>query len=225
MPLALASVLLAASAAAVDIDATDRTALDDARLTAPLEARLTPRVIVGWVDSETSLSDAASAAMVQEVDAVFRGIGIGIEVVFTAPGAPLETGDTVVVPVVARQRQPPSLRPDRVMGLVLRDHAAPSPAWVFVDNVRAALGRGTTARDLGTAVGRVVAHEVIHALAPGHPHASGGLMAPTLDRWALLGRRRPPEPRCVRAVLAGLSSLSAARPAPEPAGLVRNLLR
>jgi len=226
MPLALASVLLAASAAAIDIDATDRTALDDAPLVAPFGAR-SPQVIVAWIDSEASLSETGAAAMVEEVDAVFRSIGIRAEVLRAAPGEPIDAVDGIVVPVVARQRQPRSLRSDHVMGLVLRDHVAPSPAWVFVDNVRATLGGGTTARQLGLAVGRVVAHEVIHALAPGHPHASRGLMAPALDRLGLLGRRRPPDPECVRAVLAGLVALSAVRPAasPEPAGLARNLLR
>lgn len=224
MPLALASVLLAASAAAIDLDATDRTALDRGRLIAPLKTPSLPAVTVAWIDPEGTLTDEGAVAMTEEVDALFRAIGIGAEVVRAQPGDPIEAAG-VVVPVVARQRQPPSVHPAWVMGLVLRDHAAPSPAWVFVDNVRATLGRGaTTASDLGTAVGRVVAHEVIHALAPGHPHASGGLMASTLDRAGLLGRRRPPEAKCVRAVLAGLVALSAARPAPRPAGLV-GLLR
>jgi hypothetical protein len=224
MPLALASVLLAASAAAIDIDATDRTALDDAPLIAPLGTRL-PKVTVAWIDPEGSLTDAGDAAMVEEVEAVFGSIGIETEVVSAAPGQPIAAGDGMVVPVVARRRQPSSVRPDRVMGLVLRDHVAPSPAWIFMDNVRATLGGGATAGELGRAVGRVVAHEVIHALAPSHPHASGGLMAPTLGRLGLLGRRRPPDPGCVRAVLAGILALSTTRPAPAATGLARNLLR
>jgi hypothetical protein len=217
MPLALASVLLATAAAAIGIDAKDPTTLDDTRLVAPQKVPPLPTVTVAWVDPERTLSGKSSDAMVEEVDAVFRAIGIGTEVVRTAPGESIEAVGAIVVPVVALQRQPRGLRPDRVMGLVLRHHAAPSPAWVFVDNVRATLGRGTTANDLGTAVGRVVAHEVIHALAPGHPHASRGLMAPTLDRGSLLGRRHPLELGCLRAVLAGLFALSAARPAPGPA--------
>jgi hypothetical protein len=55
---------------------------------------------------------------------------------------------------------------------------------VYVPNVSRALGLRTFAlvesprdqRDLGTALGRVVAHEVVHALAPEVPHGDG-LMA------------------------------------------------
>ena len=43
---------------------------------------------------------------------------------------------------------------------------------------------------MGTAVGRVVAHEVIHALAPYQAHAADGLMRSSLGRSALLGPRR-----------------------------------
>jgi len=63
--------------------------------------------------------------------------------------------------------------------------------WVHVPNVRAALGLsprgGTTSleppmlRALGIALGRVIAHEVVHALAPSVPHGKG-LMSASLSR-------------------------------------------
>lgn len=44
-------------------------------------------------------------------------------------------------------------------------------------------------RDLGIAMARVVAHEVVHVLAPYHPHTKGGLMKSQLSRRFLTGRR------------------------------------
>ena len=72
--------------------------------------------------------------------------------------------------------------------------------WVYLDGVKAALGldgsvrRGHASRQasraIATAVGRVAAHEVIHALAPYQPHAAHGLMRSSLGRTALLGPQR-----------------------------------
>jgi hypothetical protein len=86
-----------------------------------------------------------------------------------------------------------------------RDHRVPvlgaTPAsfqgerfvWVHVPSVRTAVGIGQrsgpgldvhSARRLGIALARVIAHEVVHALAPSLPHGSG-LMSARLDRRML----------------------------------------
>jgi len=212
MNLAFAFALLADSAAI--IDATDGAH----RIVQPRKTTKPPTVTVAWVDARSSLSDEATGSMTEEMEAVFRGIGIEARAIRVMPGAPIEERGRIVVPVIALWRQPSALGQNRVMGLVLRDHAAPSPAWVFMDSVRATLGRPTRESELGRAVGRVVAHEVIHALAPGHPHAAGGLMASTLDRWGLLGPQQRPELACTLAVLAGIATLTEARSALERAG-------
>jgi len=69
--------------------------------------------------------------------------------------------------------------------------------WVHVPSIRGALGldpRRTLGladlRDrhlLGIALGRVIAHETVHALAPGIPHGAG-LMAPLLKRGDLTSK-------------------------------------
>jgi hypothetical protein len=221
MHLALACALLAAPPALVDVT----RAMDIATLPSvapPLRPAAPPALTVSLVDVEGLLSDEGVVLLTAEVRGVFREIGVNARVVRAAPGRPIEEGEGVVVPVIARRRQPPNLGPDRIMGLVLRDHAAPSPVWVFVDNVRSTLrtreGIATDARELGVAVGRVVAHEVIHALAPRHPHALTGLMAPVLDRVGLLGPRLAPEESCARSALAGLAAiLGTPRPPVDPA--------
>jgi hypothetical protein len=87
--------------------------------------------------------------------------------------------------------------------------------WAFVNNVKRAVGLDPEpGRDLAPcehallsrALGRVVAHEIVHAVAPDHPHDRRGLMKHSLSRGALLGARAPLGQDCARAVLAGLAS-------------------
>jgi hypothetical protein len=86
-------------------------------------------------------------------------------------------------------------------------------AWVHVPSVSAALGlplrgRGPgmsllEARTLAVAVGRVVAHEVVHAVAPAVGHGTG-LMSATLTRRQLVAARMPFDPEVALAVRAAL---------------------
>jgi hypothetical protein len=95
--------------------------------------------------------------------------------------------------------------------------------WVHVPSVRGAVGldprRPLSPADLrerhllGVALGRVIAHETVHAIAPDVPH-SAGLMAPLLKKNDLTSRKVavPAElGRAFRAALAG------GRPAAAPA--------
>jgi len=63
------------------------------------------------------------------------------------------------------------------------------------------------ARDLGRALGRVIAHEVIHALAPDHRHADQGVMRLT-QKAATLTRPSRIDDGCSLAVLAALRRIS-----------------
>ena len=95
--------------------------------------------------------------------------------------------------------------------------------WVHVPSVRAAAGVSSlktwpsldihSARRLGIALARVIAHEVVHAVAPGLPHGTG-LMSARLDRRMLTAPSITIDPQvgfAVRAALAGAPP--AARPA------------
>jgi hypothetical protein len=85
--------------------------------------------------------------------------------------------------------------------------------WVHVPNVRAAAGLrpgGTvaavdpaSARALGIALGRVVAHELVHALAPSVPHGTG-LMSAKLTRRQLTAATLPVDPEVGLAVQAAM---------------------
>jgi hypothetical protein len=91
--------------------------------------------------------------------------------------------------------------------------------WVHVPSVRVAMGLppdGPTAavepclvRALGVALGRVVAHELVHALAPSVPHGTG-LMSERLTFRQLTAATLPMDPGvglAVRAALRGEPSL------------------
>jgi hypothetical protein len=71
-------------------------------------------------------------------------------------------------------------------------------AFIFYPMIRQALGldgvqdlrRDLKATNLlGRALGRVVAHEVVHIIAPGYPHRVEGLMCSSLSKQALTRRR------------------------------------
>jgi hypothetical protein len=94
--------------------------------------------------------------------------------------------------------------------------------WVHVPNVRASIGlRGGVpatvlepplARAFGVALGRVVAHELVHALAPSVPHGTG-LMSAKLTCRQLTGASLTVDPEvglAVRAALRGEPSLAPA---------------
>jgi hypothetical protein len=53
---------------------------------------------------------------------------------------------------------------------------------------------------------RIIAHEVVHAVAPAHPHAAAGLMHGQQKRAALLNEGMAIDPVCAAAFRAGLDS-------------------
>lgn len=93
--------------------------------------------------------------------------------------------------------------------------------WIHVGSVRAALGlrsgppanelRPRARRDLGVALGRVVAHEIVHAVAPSVEH-EGELMSATLTRRDLTGPRLSLAPGTALAVRAAVLGVSPPRP-------------
>lgn len=81
-----------------------------------------------------------------------------------------------------------------VMGATRKRAARHATVWVYFNEVASALGlAGRTPEswtsieraELGRALGRVAAHEVVHALLPQRPHDRQGLMAPNLGRREL----------------------------------------
>ena len=99
--------------------------------------------------------------------------------------------------------------PEHVMGGTRRGLQSRT-TWVYVSNVMWALGLKAQAvaelseeqkDEVSRALGKVIAHEVIHAVAPDLPHSGRGLMSGTLGRNFLLQARvslQPVERRALR---------------------------
>ena len=93
--------------------------------------------------------------------------------------------------------------------------------WVHVPSVRAAAGVSSlktgpsldfqSARRLGIALARVIAHEVVHAVVPGLPHGTG-LMSARLDRRTLTAASIAIDPQVGFAVRAALAAPPVRRP-------------
>ena len=113
--------------------------------------------------------------------------------------------------------------------LRLLNQSVPSvygPTWIYLSNVLWALGlkEEPTRRlslqeeeQVARALGRVVAHEVVHAVVPDLVHSHGGLMAEKLGRAFLVQARAFLGPAEQKALRAGAERYAAAgEPARAP---------
>lgn len=190
-----------------------------------------PAVSLFWFDPQEALP-GGHEAMEQEVASIFRAMGV--RVTWTRGGLGTLYGQAQVpeIPVILLARDPaPTRRNQRVMGLVIRDQEPRRAIWLFLDNVQWTLGQrpgrmGLSKREtveLGRALARVVAHEVVHAIAPEEPHAQAGLMHHSLNRGFLTGQRAPIDPQCASAFLTRLAALLPPMVPPAPAAALRTL--
>jgi hypothetical protein len=100
-----------------------------------------------------------------------------------------------------------------------------SYAYIFLSKIKEALAqdKGESSdklralNQLGQALGRVVAHEVIHLIAPGRPHAAEGLMCGSLTRLDLIRRHIDIDSESVEAIHARLLDKKAPRAVAAPA--------
>jgi hypothetical protein len=188
-----------------------------------------PALQLLWFDPSGILSARATAVVSEEVREIFRALGV--DVAFRVASPETTYGDSPVpeIPIILLNDDPiVARRPSRVLGLVVRNQEPSRAVWAFLENVRWTLGFDherdlpAASRELafGLALGRVAAHEVIHALAPEEPHAKSGLMSHSMNRAFLLGDHAPLDARCGRAFLSGLLARSARIPQGDPAAAV-----
>jgi len=222
------------------IFAADRADLD---LIPPPADRITPPVVLGgpgnpppagplvqilWFDPSRALPEGLDLVR-PEVDGIFHGIGVELRWTLGGLGTVYGESDVPEVPVILLPDDPDrSRRERRVMGLVMRNQEPTRAIWVFTNAVRWTLGHDPRAADtpteaereeLALAVARVVAHEVVHAIAPDEPHSRKGLMSHRLNRGFLLGRGAPVDTQCAAAFLSRLAALLARRDATPTASL------
>jgi hypothetical protein len=153
-----------------------------------------------------SLASLTRTAMQHELGVVLAPASLALSWRRSRPGG--ETDPDELRVVLLRSR---GVGADRgALGSTARRGLAPT-IWVYVPNVALALGLDPDAvvtsldsqRLLGVALGRVLAHEVVHALAPNVEHAGSGVMRPRLHAFHLASGRPALENECAAALAAG----------------------
>jgi hypothetical protein len=182
---------------------------------------------LSWSDPQRALPNVVMGELTREAEALFLRWGVRLG---TSEG--VEGGDPPSIRVVLLDCTRLGTSPPRVMGQTSAARSASPAVWILVPNVRrvldAAEGHAPQAV-LARALARVVAHEVLHVLAPDLGHASSGLMrshlrgsdlaAPWIPldgsfRRALLDavRPRPPE---VASARPSMVDLIGSQPTPD----------
>jgi len=108
-------------------------------------------------------------------------------------------------------RSDPARRARPPLGATMRGSNV--TAWIMCSEIARTINApDAPSASLNTAMGRVLAHELVHALAPGIPHAPYGLMAAKVDAAILTQPTLEMDSRLLRAVRAELLSRTAAGP-------------
>jgi hypothetical protein len=221
--LAAALILLPALAPAGE---ATRGALADAPVTSPalvmpeLQPDVQPTVVrLSWVDP-TSAALGTEAVVRPEVVRLLRAMGVATQWRRAHPHELAQPGE---LRVIFLDRPSGREHGTPVLGATPTSFQVDRFVWVHVPSVRAAAGVTSvrsgpsldihSARSLGIAMARVIAHEVVHALAPSLPHGVG-LMAARLDRRMLTAPSIDVDPAvglALRSALA-LPSLATAPP-------------
>jgi len=182
---------------------------------APLPQPPSALVQLVWNDPNHMLPTGFEE-MAHEVRGIFRPLGI--DVAWRRGGDRPVSGDELNVILLAADPAG-RLHQRTTMGRVER--TAHTALWIFAGRVRQTIGldrasivRATLQyqRDYPRALGRVVAHELVHAIAPTEPHAARGLMQANLTGAVLTGPRLAIDEGCARAFVRELASRSGADP-------------
>jgi hypothetical protein len=204
--------------------------LPPSELAEPAPAALT----LVWYDVQNQLGDAFPT-MASEVRDIFEEIGVQVAWRAANPGDTFGEGSLREIAVIGLAEDPSAARRGRgILGLVVRDAQPTRALWTFIGGIKRTLGIDGAAGApftavesalLARAVARVVAHEVVHALAPDHPHADAGLMRHALSRSMLLGPRHPLGAECARSVQGALAGPPVSGPDPAPRGALSLAIR
>ena len=137
-----------------------------------------------WVDV-AGLAPFAYAAMAHEAADILAGYGVCAEV---TRGSPASVRTSKEIGVVLLRSMGGSGAGRHILGATRSRDLRNATVWVYFDEVASALGlarrptESWSARErgaLGRALGRVAAHEIVHALLPERPHDRAGLMSPS----------------------------------------------
>ena len=192
------------------------------------EDRLTrgTRLLIVWHDAHGLAPNGTFRGTVREVEKLFGPVGLEIEWMRSeSEDLPLDE-NTILIRIVLMPSKPSGsdwgLEKD-IMGAFLPGGGRSHSLYVFYRNlVRAVkihdppsrLPDLRELRRLSQALGHVVAHEMIHAVAPTEHHASGGLMREGLAYSFLVRDEVALEEQLIEAFLSGVDGLLAPSVAP-----------
>ena len=181
-----------------------------------------PRLRLVWIDV-LGLAPYAFQSAASETSAILADAGVAAAWTL-GDASTVTTADELKVVLMGGVANGARL-PEHVMGGT-RGGAQSHTTWIYLSNVIWALGlhdKGPRRLSLqeeaqvARALGRVVAHEIVHAVAPDVTHRHGGLMAETLGRGFLIQARAflaPAEQKAFRAAAEGFAA--AVEPALTP---------
>jgi len=162
-----------------------------------------------WVDP-TDVAAGSELAARAEAEALLSGMGVAVSWRRGSAGELMQKNEVWVILV---GEGPGAASDTLVLGSTRKSGSVAPAVWVRVPNVRRAVGvpRGPSLfglfpierRLVAVALGRVIAHEVVHAVAPSVPHGTG-LTSANLTRRQLRAPTIPVEPEVAFAVQAAL---------------------
>jgi hypothetical protein len=185
------------------------------RPAAAAETEWAPRLQLVWIDVLGSAPYAFQGAA-RETSAILADAGV--EAAWTLGDASTVTSADELKIVLMPGTTKGARLPEHVMGGTRRG-ARSHTTWIYLSNVLWALGlQEKAARRLSVqeqeqvarALGRVAAHEIVHAVAPDLPHSAHGLMAGKLGRDYLVQETATLAPAEQRAFRAGMAEFGSA---------------
>ncbi len=162
------------------------------------------------------LSPAAQATMISEVATIFEDIGVDVNWLDRVANPSITGSAPVEIKIILSVSNPAawSLK-EKTLGVVLVPHW--DTVYIFPRSIARTLGlrdkddgRPLIGRDLeiAQALGRVIVHEVVHAIAPAHIHAEAGIMRGRQSRRTLIEEQARLDGRCADAFRQGFGALS-----------------
>ena len=225
-------VVLALAGVTAGAAEPDGVYVEDRRAPVDIEGVLAPRKLAAepppsrsaaarlvWMDPTRAATGVEWIAR-DEVRALLRKMDVSASWRIGEPGEAARPGE---VGIILLNRAAAGASGQPILGATPPHFDAAPFVWIHVPNVRAAVGLRAdgplevldmnAVRAFGVALGRVIAHELVHVMAPFAPHGKG-LMSETLSSFQLTAARLDVEPAVGAAVRAALRG----EPSPPPAG-------
>jgi len=164
----------------------------------------------------SGMSPEIRQAMQEEVERVLGEVGVRVESLGPENMAEaLAVPGTFVLQVIVMAKAPWGWDlPPHALGVYFNGKTYPPQAvYAFQPSIYKELGLETRGEDylrpeeVGRAFGRVVAHEVVHALAPDHKHSGWGILGHAQDERSLLQPQLSIHESAGEALRAGLAEI------------------